>query len=75
MNEYLVWYRKPYDTCDRVCATARNYEIAERLAAAAYLDLRSRGKEVVAVGVKRSESGTLYSDEDFDLRWVVKKSY
>ena len=74
MNEYLVWYRKPYDTCDRVCATARSYEIAECLAESAYLDLRSRGKEVVTVGVKRSKSGTLYSDEDFDYRWVVKKS-
>tara|TARA_B100000927_G_scaffold189117_1_gene152345 strand:+ start:69 stop:296 length:228 start_codon:yes stop_codon:yes gene_type:complete len=74
MNDYLVWYRKPYDTCDRICATARNYQMAERLAKSVYLDLRSRGKEVTIVGVKRSESGVLYSDEDFDYRWVVKKS-
>tara|TARA_B100000886_G_C20426162_1_gene494130 strand:+ start:1280 stop:1504 length:225 start_codon:yes stop_codon:yes gene_type:complete len=73
MNDYLVWYRKPYDTYDRVCATARNYEMAESLAEAVYLNLRSRGKEVASVGVKRASSGKLYSDEDFDLRWVVKK--
>ena len=74
MNEYLVWYRKPYDAHDRVCATARNYELAERLAESVYIDLRSRGKEVTVVGVKRSKSGILYSDEEFDYRWVVKKS-
>jgi len=73
MNDYLIWYRKPYDTHDRVCATARNYEIAEALAESIYLDLRSRGKEVTSVGVKRATPGALYSDEDFDLRWVVKK--
>ena len=73
MNDYLIWYRKPYDTHDRVCATARNYESAETLAESIYLSLRSRGKEVISVGVKRSIAGTLYSDEDFDLRWVVKK--
>jgi len=27
----------------------------------------------LSVGVKRSLAGTLYSDDDFDLRWVVKK--
>ncbi len=72
MKEYLVWYRKPYDTHDRVCSTARNFEQAESLAEAVYLDLRSRGKEVVLSGVKRSITNTLYSNEDFDLRWVVK---
>ena len=73
MKEYLVWYRKPYDTYDRICATARNYELAENLAEAVFLDLRSRGKEVVEAGVKRSSPGTLYKTEDFELRWVVKK--
>ncbi len=73
MKDYLVWYRKPYDTHDRVCATTRNYEAAEQLAESVFLDLFSRGKEVSLVGVKRSLSGTLYSDDDFDLRWVVKK--
>ena len=58
---------------DRVVATARNYEMAERLADSLYLDLRTRGKEVISVGVKRSLPGTLYQDEDFDLRWVIKK--
>ncbi len=72
MKEYLVWYRKPYDTHDRICASARNFEQAENLAKAVYLDLRSRGKEVVLSGVKRSITNTLYSNEDFDLRWVVK---
>ena len=73
LKDYLVWYRKPYDTHDRVCATARNYELAENLAEAVFLDLRSRGKEVIEVGVKRSSPGILYQTEDFDLRWVVKK--
>ena len=73
MIEYIVWYRKPYDEYDRVCATARNYQLAETLAESVYLDLLSRGKEVSVVGVKRSNSGTLYTDEEFDYRWVVKK--
>ena len=73
MKEYLVWYRKPYDTHDHICATARNYKAAEQLAESVYLDMRSRGKEVVLVGVKRSLPGVLYVDEDFDYRWVVKK--
>ena len=74
MKEYLVWYRKPYDSYDRICATARNYKAAEQLAESVYLDMRSRGKEVVLVGVKRSLPGVLYMDEEFDHRWVVKKS-
>ena len=73
MKDYLVWYRKPFDTHDRVCATARNYEAAEQLAESIFLDLRSRRKDVLSAGVKRASTGTLYSDEDFDLRWVVKK--
>ena len=73
MKEYIVWYRKPYDNCDRVCATARNYRTAETLAESVYLDLLSRGKEVSSTGVKRSMSGTLYTDGNFDYRWVVKK--
>ena len=73
MKEYLTWYRMPYDTHDRVCATARNYKAAERLAEAVFLDLRSRGKEVVEAGVKRSFSGILYQTEDLDLRWIIKK--
>ncbi len=74
MKEYLVWYRKPYDDQDRVMATARNYTLAEQLAESLYFDLRSRRKEVMSVGVKRSMSGTLYKDDDFDYRWVVKSS-
>ena len=73
LKDYLVWYRKPYDTHDRVCGTAGNYETAENLADAVFLDLRSRGKEVIESGVKRSSPGILYQTEDFDLRWVVKK--
>ena len=73
MKEYLVWYRRPYDSHDHICATARNYKTAERLAESVYLDMRSRGKEIALVGVKRSSPGVLYTNEEFDYRWVVKK--
>jgi hypothetical protein len=74
MKEYLVFYRKPYDTHDRVCATARNYKAAENLADWVFLDLISRGKSVSLSGVKRSLSGVLYDNEDFEYRWIVKSN-
>ena len=50
MKEYLVWYRLPGDTIDRIRGTARNWQRAERMAENLHLRLTSNDVDVEAVG-------------------------
>ena len=71
MKEYLVWYRLPGDTIDRIRGTARNWQRAEIMAENLHLHLASKDVEVQAVGVKSGIHGKLYHDEDMHMRWSV----
>jgi len=71
MKEYLIWYRLPGDTIDRVRGTARNWQRAERMAENLHLRLTSNDIDVEAVGVKSGFHGELYEDETLHMRWNV----
>ena len=71
MKEYLIWYRLPGDTIDRIRGTARNWQRAERMAENLHLRLTSNDVNVEAVGVKSGLHGELYEDETLHMRWSV----
>ena len=71
MKEYLIWYRLPGDTIDRIRGTARNWQRAERMAENLHLRLTSNDVNVEAVGVKSGLHGQLYEDETLHMRWSV----
>ena len=71
MKEYLIWYRLPGDTIDRIRGTARNWQRAERMAETLHLYLTSDNIDVEAVGVKSGFHGELYEDETLHMRWSV----